>query len=1036
MSSLKQGQKPTYWRSLAELEDTPEFRDFVEREFATPLETLPPGSPGRRRFLQIMGASLALAGATGCRWQEDKLMPLSRRPEGRIPGETTRYATATEIAGVAVGVIATSYEGRPIKVDGNPAHPANKGALGVLHQTQVLGVYDPDRSRNPMQKNQAKSWAEFEAFAKTHFDGLKANKGAGLRVLAEASSSPSLAALKSELAQAFPESKWLEWEAAGADNARAGTVLAFGKPHRVLYDLTRADVVLGLDADFIDELYPNGLSNARALMDRRDPDGHMNRVYAVESTYTQVGSIADHRLALRSELIKAFAAALDAAVTQAVGGAGAQPAPKAAFLGDAKIQKFVEVLSKDLAAAKGKSVVVAGDQQPPEVHAVVAHINAVLGNAGNTVLYLEEDEGTETKSRLEQLKALVGELNAGQVDTLLILGGNPVYDAPADLGFGAALGKAKTSIHLSLYPDETSRASEWHLPRAHWLESWADVVAPDGTVSVAQPLVEPLFDGRSALEVLALVLGSERKKGLEIVKNTHKGTLGDARAWRKAVHDGVIAGPPIAVANPELKAIAPVALSERELGGLELSNGQLEIVFAADPKLFDGRFSNLAWMQELPESITKLSWDNAAVFAPATAKALGITDGQHVTLTLGGKSITLPAMLVPGQAPGSVRVTLGYGRTAAGTIGGDDKAGVEPVGADTYKLRTSEALHFAGGLDVKGTATMERLATTQDVWAIDQIGREGADSRLGMLVREANLEEYEKEPTFAKHAVHHPPLLNLWQAPISYEGHKWGMSIDLSRCMGCSACITACQAENNIATVGKENVVKGREMLWLRVDRYYRGTPDNAEIAWQPLPCMQCENAPCEQVCPVGATMHSHEGLNDMVYNRCIGTRYCANNCPYKVRRFNYFNYHLDKQAATPFQGFKDDNARVQGHGLQPGCDPSRPRCDGKVHLLCAAHPERQDQGEERQAAHRGRRHPDGLPADLPHRSHRVRRLERQGQQGRPAAERSALLRNAGGAEQSSARPLSGSRQEPQPGAELSHGRRKRRQSVHEPAQG
>ncbi|MCA9592780.1 MAG: TAT-variant-translocated molybdopterin oxidoreductase [Myxococcales bacterium] len=916
MSSLKQGQKPTYWRSLAELEDTPEFREYVEREFATPLEELPPGSPGRRRFLQIMGASLALAGATGCRWQEDKLMPLSRRPEGRIPGEPERYATATELAGVAVGIVATSYEGRPIKLEGNPAHPANKGALGVLQQTQVLGVYDPDRSRHPMQKNQAKTWADFENFAKAQFAALKSKQGAGLRILSEASSSPSVAALREELTQAFPQAKWVEWEAALAEGSRGGTALAFGKPHRVLYDFGRADVVVALDADFIDEVYPNGLVNARGLMGRRDPDGHMNRIYAVESTFTQVGSIADHRLPLRSELVKAFAAALDAAVTQAAGGSGAQSAPKAAFLADAKVSKFLQVLAKDLAGAKGKSVVVAGEHQPPEVHAIVAHINSVLGNAGATVLYVE-DQG-EAQSRVDQLKALVGELNGGQVDTLLILGGNPVYDAPADLGFASALGKAKTSIHLSLYPDETSRMVEWHLPRAHWLESWGDVTAPDGTVSIAQPLIEPLFGGRSVIEVLALVTGSERQKGVDIVKNTHKSTLGDPRAWRKAVHDGVVAGPPVAVANPELKEIAPVALSDREQGGLEVGNGQLEILFAADAKLFDGRFSNLAWMQEAPETFTKLSWGNAAVFAVSTAKALGITDGQHVTLTFGGKSITLPAMLMPGQAPGSVRVTLGYGRKAAGTVGGDDKAGVEPVGADTYQLRTTAALHFGGGLDVKATATLERLPTTQDVWAIDQIGREGADSRLGMLVREARLEEYEKEPTFAKHAVHHPPLLNLWQGPVSYEGHKWGMSIDLSRCMGCSACITACQAENNIATVGKENVVKGREMLWLRVDRYYRGTPEEAEIAWQPLPCMQCENAPCEQVCPVGATMHSHEGLNDMVYNRCIGTRYCANNCPYKVRRFNYFNYHLDKQAATPFQGFQDDRARVKGMVYNP----------------------------------------------------------------------------------------------------------------------
>jgi molybdopterin-containing oxidoreductase family iron-sulfur binding subunit len=861
-----------------------------------------------------MGASLALAGASSCRWQEDKMMPMTRRPEGYIPGESRQYATAVEIGDSVQGLLAQSYDGRPVKLEGHPSHPDNKGACGAIAQAGVLELYDPERSRSPAAGGQDKTWPDAEGFVRTHFDNLKEKQGAGLRVLSEPSRSPTLMRLRKKLLEEYPQAQWIEWNAAAGDAELEGTKLAFGKRHRTHFDLSGADVVVALDADFIRETYPGGLSNASALMERRNPDGKMNRVYAVEGVVSLVGTIADHRLPLRSELIKAFAAALDATL----GGDGAQPKPAAQFLNSEPVSRFLTALVKDLNANKGRSLIVAGPRQPAEVHALVARMNAALGNIGKTVFYSAGATEDATPARMESFGKLVEEMRGGRVDTLLMLGTNPVYDAPVDLGFAEALVGVKNSIHLSLYRNETSQKCHWHLPRAHWLEAWGDVVSHDGRATIAQPLIAPLFTGRSAIELLAFILGENDAGGMAQLKQTHAG-MNDKRRFARAVHDGMTGGPALERGAPELGDIKALSFAERELGADgDLANGQLELVFLADGKTYDGRFANNAWLQELPEPISKLTWGNAALIGPTTANALGVADGDHVTLTLDGKSITLPAMVIPGQAAGSVAVALGYGRTAAGTVGGDDAHGIAAVGANAYSLRSSKAMGFSGGLTVKQTGTVERLATTQDVHSIDQLGREGAEKRLPMLVREGTVEQYTKEPEFAKHAVHHPPLLNLWQPPVAYEGYKWGMTIDLSRCIGCSACVTACQAENNIPAVGKENVVMGREMLWLRVDRYFRGTPERPEFSWQPLPCQQCENAPCEQVCPVGATMHSSEGLNDMVYNRCIGTRYCANNCPYKVRRFNYFNYRLDIQAETPFQGFKDDHARVKAMVFNP----------------------------------------------------------------------------------------------------------------------
>jgi Fe-S-cluster-containing dehydrogenase component len=889
--------EPRFWRSLAEYERPNESEPTPE--FEAPLA--PPTSEERRRFLKITGASVALASATACRWKEDKILPYTQRPEGTIPGVPRFFTTAMEQEGVGVGLKVKSYDGRPIKVDGNPSHPDSLGASTAQQQASVLELYDPDRSTSFARIQGGKAVqateAEFRTFAREHFRALASQNGRGLSVLSGSSSSPSIAAMRTLWQTRFPEANWYEYEPALTQNERRGALLAFGRALRSHYKLERANVIVTLDADLLGSR-PESLVLSRTWSTRRLPEaGHMNRVYAFESSMTDTGAAADHRFSLRSEHIKALAAYLDAELSSKLGGSAelgaAQPRPGAKFLEDAALSKVISAVIDDLSKQRGSSLVVAGPAQPPEVHAVVHRLNALLGNVGATVEYtpsLPESDVTPADS----IAHLTEEIAAGRVDTLLILDSNPVYTAPADVDFTTAFTKVKTKISLSSYLDETALESDWHVPRAHFLESWGDVRASDGSVSIQQPLIAPLYGGKSVIELLAILNEDTLSSGQDIVKRSLGAHVADPRLWRKAVHDGIVPGTAFATERARLQSIAPFVYTPGEVSGMSIEADQLELVIAPDPRLYDGRFANLGWLQELPDPVTKLTWDNALLVGPKTAESLGVRDNMLVTLTMDGRTLTLPALLSPGQAPGSVKLYLGYGRTAAGQVGGlllgDDP--VPSVGVSAYKVRTKRGWSFARGAIVKPTSERYKLATTQDKHSMDRIGKFGTDERLPMLVRQATLEHYEEHPEFAKHVVHHPPLLSLWKEPVKYEGHRWGMSIDLNRCTGCSNCVVACQAENNIPVVGKERVAMGREMQWLRIDRYFQGDPEQPEAVHQPIPCMHCEHAPCEQVCPVGATAHSHEGLNDMTYNRCVGTRYCSNNCPYKVRKFNFFNFH------------------------------------------------------------------------------------------------------------------------------------------------
>ena len=790
-----------------------------------------------------------------------------------------------------MGLEVTCVDGRPIKIDGNPRHPESRGATDIFSQAALLELYDPDRSRSVMLQRdgqkEEKTWKAFAAKCRTRCRRLDESRGSGFRVLAEANCSPTLTLLQLRLMAALPMAKWFEYDPIDDDNLRAGAVLAYGKPLRTHWRMDRAKIIVCLDADPLGSP-PTAVRYARDFFGGRQPEsGKMNRLYVIESSVSLTGTAADHRLPLRPSEIPGFALQLEHALA----------ANKATPMG--AVSPFMHAVVSDLLASenRGRSIVCAGPSQTPEVHAAVHRINAMLGNVEEhgAVVYTRPYD-SDRPSHVEAIRTLVEEIKAGQVDTLLILGGNPVYNAPADLAFAEAIKRIEMCIHLSGYYDETSQCCAWHLPRAHFLESWSDGRAYDGTYSVIQPMIAPLWGGRSEIEVLSMFVSNvEKAKATmppaeELVRRTFQEQIvGSSKTtWRQVVRDGLLAEsrwPVEHVALP-VSTTLDAALSKKAL-----TNGKLEAIFRGDRSVYDGRFANNSWLQELPDPMTRLTWGGAAVIAPATAEELGVVSGELVDVKSNDRQVRIPVYVLPGQAKGTVDLPLGYGRWAAGNVGGNAPA-AESIGVDIYPLRTTDTMHV-GRVALVPTGQRNRLASTQDHHAIDAVGREATDQRAAILIRQATLEHYQEHPDFPQNREEHPPLKSLWE-DAAYEGHRWGMTIDLAKCIGCAACVVACQAENNIPVVGREQVIRGREMHWLRVDRYFRGDPDSPEVAYQPLPCQQCEMAPCEQVCPVAATVHSHEGLNDMVYNRCVGIRYCANNCPYKVRHFNFLNFHKE----------------------------------------------------------------------------------------------------------------------------------------------
>ncbi|MGD8377554.1 MAG: 4Fe-4S dicluster domain-containing protein, partial [Acidobacteriota bacterium] len=841
---------------------------------------------GRRTFLKLMGASLAMAGLGACtRQPREEIVPYVVQPEEIVPGRPLFYATAMPLGGFGTGVLVEAHLGRPTKIEGNPDHPASLGATGPFQQASLLGLYDPDRAQTIQHLGEIRPWSDLLESLRLSMEALAADRGEGLRILTGTVTSPTLAAQIQELRAALPEMRWHQYEPAGRDTRRAGARLAFGEPVETYYRLEDADVILSLEGDFLAS-GPAHLRYAREFSRRRRVDqGAMNRLYVAESSPTVTGAKADHRLALRSADVEALAEAIAVAVGAELNGSG-EPADHGAW---------VRAVARDLQAHRGRSAVIPGDGQPARVHALAHAMNEALGNVGRTVVHIDPVEA-EPVDQSASLAELVRDMNDGRVRLLVVLGGNPVYDAPADLGFGAALDKVGLRIRLGDHEDETSELCHWNVPRAHYLESWSDVRAYDGTVSLIQPLLEPLWEAKTDHEMLAAMLGRPTERPRDSVRQHWESRMGPDfdRSWNRALHDGLVPGtahPPREVGMR--RAWDPGASGARR--------EDMEIVFRPDPTVHDGAFANNGWLQELPKPITRLTWDNAAMLAPATATRLGLSSEDVVELRLGERSVKAPVWVQPGQAEGSVTVHLGYGRSRCGRV-------AEGAGFDAYVLRTSDAPAFRGGLTVVPVGDRYPLACTQTHHSME--GRH--------LVRSATLEHFREHPDFAQHMVHDPgPEMTLYPEH-PYEGHAWGMTIDLNSCIGCGACVVACQSENNIPVVGKEQVGVGREMHWLRVDRYYSGEMDDPRFHHQPVPCMHCEDAPCELVCPVGATVHSSEGLNDMVYNRCVGTRYCSNNCPYKVRRFNFFNFNLD----TPptLEMVKNPDVTVRSRGVMEKC--------------------------------------------------------------------------------------------------------------------
>ncbi len=895
---LASADGPQFWRGLEEISATPEFNQWMHREF--PLGAAEwTDAPSRRQFLKLMAASFALAGITACtRQPTEHILPYVKQPEELIPGIPLQYATAMTLGGYATGLLVESHEGRPTKMEGNPDHPMSLGAASVFHQASSLELYDPDRSRAVRRGGEISSWEEFLADLIPALAEQSAKKGSGLRILTETITSPTMAAQLEALLKEYPQAKWHQFEPWNRDN-----LLTYGHDRSMIgevrHDFDRAKVIIALDSDFLFD-HPAALAYARqfaegrkAMVGAESVRAESNRLYVAEPTPTITGTMADHRLACAAGDIAVLAQAL----------AGKHDEATLANLPEHQ-QQWLAAAKGELSSNRGAALVLVGEGQPPAVHALVSAINASHSNEGRTLNHYPSAQARPER-QTDSLKELAAAMHEGQVDLLVQIGGNPVYNAPADLDFATAMGKVKRHVQLSPYYNETARYCQWHLPQSHYLESWGDARAFDGTASVVQPLIEPLYtSSRTAHELLdALVFEQTTRSAYDIVRGywqaAHPSPDFD-RTWRRMVHDGltIMTAPGV---NNTLSNYYSEPEGERSIAK-PASN--LEIVFKPDPTVWDGRFSNNGWLQELPKPITKLTWDNAAFVSPKLAERLRLNNEDVVELAFKGRAVHAPVWIVPGQAENSVTLTLGYGRTAAGHVGTGQ-------GVNAYALRTSDAMGFGTGLEVRKIEGAKwQLASAQMHQSL--AGRD--------VYRTGTLEEFRKKPDFAPEKSDAPKKDDtLYPPDHTYPGYAWGMAIDLNTCIGCNACVIACQSENNIPIVGKGEVINGREMHWIRVDGYFAGKDlDHPEFYHQPVPCMHCENAPCEVVCPVEATVHSPEGLNEQVYNRCIGTRYCSNNCPYKVRRFNFLQW-ADNTHLT-FKMQRNPDVTVRSRGIMEKC--------------------------------------------------------------------------------------------------------------------
>jgi MoCo/4Fe-4S cofactor protein with predicted Tat translocation signal len=923
-----------FWKNLDELAETPAFHELMKEEFprqAGAGEWV--DAVSRRGFLKVMGASLALAGLAGCTKQPDEpIFPYIKQPEDLILGKAMYFATAYPFPTGAIPVLIKSDSFRPIKVDGNPEHPMSKGKSDAFTQATLLDLYDPDRSQHVLHRGQVSSWGEFQqAFATA---AKKTSGGQGIYFLSETITSPSLAAQWKQVQAVYPQAKLVQWEPVNQDSSRAASKAAFGSYTDAQYKLEEADVILSLDADFLGGIgHPGFLPLAAGYAERhRYEEGKpMNRLYVVETMPTVTGFKAEHRLGLKPSEIATFALAL-------ANGAAPQGAT-------AEQQKFFAALSADLKNSGGKCVVIPGEQASPAVHAAAYALNSSLGAVGKTVIYTETVNPMPT-DQLAELKSLVADMKAGKVQWLVMLGVNPIYSAPWDLGFRDAFENVPVTVQLGAHVDETGAISNWHINKSHYLESWSDARAYDGTITIIQPMIDPMYQGRSAHDMLQALLADPQQSAYDVVVANAKTYIkGDfATGWRKALHDGWVEGTAFtAKAGGAGKSAMASFPTPSGTNGLEIS-------FRPDPSIYDGRFANVGWLQELPKQVTNLSWDNAAIMSINTLADLKLDESDPVKITLNGREVIAPAMMIPGHPDGVITVHLGFGRgVEAGRV-------AQGVGFDAYQIRIADELLFTSGATAKKVPGTYDLCITK-VHNIEHRGsfaqhdlekplsdKDGVYSLAGheaeerSIIRYATLDEVKKNPNFAHEGGASGTLID--KVGYSPQGEKvphdnsffpdnwnyekqdpstlkiqnaWGMAIDLNSCIGCNACIVSCYAENNIPVIGREQVKVGRIMQWLRIDTYFEGDLHAPKAHFQPMACQHCENAGCEQVCPVGATVHTPEGLNTMVYNRCVGTRYCSNNCPYKVRRFNFLLYSDYDTESLKFMRNPDVSVRSRG---------------------------------------------------------------------------------------------------------------------------
>ena len=900
--NLAKNGGPEFWRSLDQLAETEEFQTFMEKEFPQHVEEVKANPVSRRKFLKLMGASVALAGAACTRQPSEKIIPYVLPPEEVVPGKALYYASAYIHDGVANGILVESHMGRPTKVEGNPEHPASLGSTNVFAQASILTMYDPDRSQSVIRRGRITTYDAYLNELNEALSNQAEKKGGGLRILTGTVTSPTLHGQLEALLAQYPGARWHQYDPITLDNAREGSRLAFGEVLSSRYQVEKADVILSLDGDFLSN-GPGAVRYARDFASRRDGNNidNMNRLYVIESSPSLTGAQADHLLGRRAGEIEGLARMIAAGLGISV---------SAGTDSDEETNRWVSAVVDDLRSHAGASLVVTGDHQPPAVHALVHAMNEMLGNAGNTITYTESIEAAPV-NQAESLASLVNDMKSGAVDLLVMIGSNPVYATPGDLEFETAMENVAMRIHAGLYHDETAELCHWHIPMTHPLEAWSDARSYDGTITVVQPLIAPLYRGKSEHDIVAALTGNAMKKGYDTVREhwqnmAYNGSQDFEVFWQTTIHNGFIDGS---------------ALPSRQtmVGGISAAVGEgsapdagMEIIFAADPTVWDGCYANNGWLQELPKPLTKLTWDNAAVMGPSAAKRLGVENNDVVELAYRDRKVNAPVWILPGHPDNAVTVHLGYGRTRAGQLGTN-------TGFDANTLRPSDGSFFGGGLQVTRTGETFDIYSTQDHHAMDLEGL-GSMSRDRNLIRVSDVETFKEDSHVIQEMWEEPdPERNLYPDDHAYDGpNAWGMVIDLNKCNGCNTCTIACQSENNISVVGKEEVGNGREMHWIRIDRYYRGDLDAPETFHQPVPCMQCENAPCELVCPVGATVHSKEGLNDMVYNRCVGTRYCSNNCPYKVRRFNFYLY---ADFETPsLQLGRNPDVTVRSRGVMEKC--------------------------------------------------------------------------------------------------------------------